>query len=60
MATMIEFKRPDGQSIQGHLSEPANPAMALGPKRLPITQYDPAWGQIAWDRTFAFFGRHLG
>ena len=33
---------------------------ALGPRRLPITQYDPAWAQIAWDRTFRFFGRHLG
>lgn len=33
---------------------------AAGPRRLPITQYDPAWAQIAWDRTFAFFGRHLG
>ena len=32
---------------------------ALGPRRLPITQYDPAWAQIAWDRTFSFFGRHL-
>ena len=33
---------------------------AVGPHRLPITQYDAAWSQIAWDRTFAFFGRHLG
>ena len=33
---------------------------ALGPKRLPITQYDPVWAQMAWDRSFAFFGRHLG
>jgi len=32
---------------------------AVGPHRLPITQYDPAWAQIAWDRTFSFFGRHL-
>jgi len=32
---------------------------ALGPRRLPITQYDPAWAQIAWDRTFRFFGAHL-
>ena len=32
---------------------------ALGPRRIPITQYDPAWAQIAWDRTFRFFGRHL-
>lgn len=32
---------------------------ALGPRRLPITQYDPAWAQIAWDRTFSFFGKHL-
>jgi carboxymethylenebutenolidase len=32
---------------------------AQGPKRLAITQYDAAWAQIAWDRTFAFLGRHL-
>lgn len=32
---------------------------ALGPQRLPITQYDAAWAQIAWDRTFSFFGKHL-
>ena len=32
---------------------------ALGPRRLPITQYDPVWAQIAWDRTFSFFGKHL-
>lgn len=33
---------------------------AIGPNRLPITQYDPAWAQMAWDRTFRFFGQHLG
>ena len=33
---------------------------AMGPRRLPITQYDPAWAQIAWDRTFRFFGKHIG
>jgi carboxymethylenebutenolidase len=32
---------------------------ALGPRRLPITQYDAQWAQIAWDRTFSFFGKHL-
>lgn len=32
---------------------------ATGPQRLPITQYDAAWAQIAWDRTFSFFGKHL-
>jgi carboxymethylenebutenolidase len=32
---------------------------AQGSNRLGITQYDAAWAQIAWDRTFAFFGRHL-
>jgi carboxymethylenebutenolidase len=34
--------------------------MAQGPRRLPITQFDAAWAQMAWDRTFAFFGKHLG
>jgi len=24
-----------------------------------MTQYDAAWSQIAWDRSFAFFGKHL-
>jgi carboxymethylenebutenolidase len=32
---------------------------ALGPGRLPQTQFDPVWAQQAWDRTFAFFGRWL-
>ena len=32
---------------------------AQGPRRLPITQYDAAWSKLAWDRTFAFFGRYL-
>jgi carboxymethylenebutenolidase len=33
---------------------------AVGPHRLPQTQYDAAWSQLAWDRTFRFFGRWLG
>lgn len=33
---------------------------AVGAHRLPQTQFDPAWSQLAWDRTFRFFGRHLG
>jgi carboxymethylenebutenolidase len=33
---------------------------AMGPKRIAITQYDPAWAQIAWDRSFRFLGRHIG
>jgi carboxymethylenebutenolidase len=32
---------------------------ASGPQRLAITQYDAAWAQMAWDRTFAFFGATL-
>ncbi|MEY8877493.1 MAG: dienelactone hydrolase family protein [Leptothrix sp. (in: b-proteobacteria)] len=32
---------------------------AIGSHRLPQTQYDAAWSQIAWDRTFSFFGRTL-
>jgi carboxymethylenebutenolidase len=32
---------------------------AVGPRRLPATQYDPVWAQQAWDRTFSFFGRTL-
>ncbi len=33
---------------------------AVGPGRIPDTQYDPAWAQQAWDRTLRFFGRWLG
>jgi carboxymethylenebutenolidase len=33
---------------------------AVGPTRLPATQYDPVWAQQAWDRTLRFFGRYLG
>ncbi len=32
---------------------------AQGPRRLPITQYDALWAQVAWDRSFAFLGKHL-
>ena len=33
---------------------------AVGPKRIPATQYDAVWAQQAWDRTFRFLGHHLG
>ena len=33
---------------------------AQGPGRLPITQYDAAWAQQAWDRSLVFFGAQLG
>jgi len=33
---------------------------AVGPHRLPETQYDAVWSQQAWDRTFRFLGRSLG
>jgi len=33
---------------------------AVGPGRIPATQYDPVWSQQAWDRTFRFLGRWLG
>ncbi len=32
---------------------------AQGPARLPITQYDAKWSQLAWDRTMRFFGATL-
>jgi carboxymethylenebutenolidase len=32
---------------------------AVGPGRIPATQYDPVWAQMAWDRSFSFLGRHL-
>jgi carboxymethylenebutenolidase len=33
---------------------------AVGPGRIPITQFDPVWAQQAWDRTLRFFGHWLG
>ena len=32
---------------------------AVGPGRIPQTQYDPIWSQQAWDRTLTFFARQL-
>ena len=32
---------------------------AVGPGRIPATQFDSVWSQQAWDRTFNFFGRWL-
>jgi carboxymethylenebutenolidase len=32
---------------------------AQGSGRIPITQYDAAWAQLAWDRTFSFLGAQL-
>jgi carboxymethylenebutenolidase len=33
---------------------------AQGPGRIPVTQYDARWAELAWDRTLRFFGRTLG
>lgn len=33
---------------------------AVGPGRIPATQYDAVWAQQAWDRSLRFFGKHLG
>jgi carboxymethylenebutenolidase len=33
---------------------------AVGPGRIPQTQYDPVWSQLAWDRSLAFLARTLG
>lgn len=33
---------------------------AVGPGRIPATQYDSVWAQQAWDRALRFFGRSLG
>ena len=31
----------------------------VGANRLPITEYQPEAAQLAWERTLAFFGKHL-
>lgn len=33
---------------------------AVGPWRLPATQFDPVWAQMAWDRTLRFLGQTIG
>lgn len=33
---------------------------AVGPGRIPATQYDAVWAQQAWDRTLRFFGHNIG
>lgn len=33
---------------------------AVGPGRIPATQFDAVWAQQAWDRTLRFLGRNLG
>jgi carboxymethylenebutenolidase len=32
---------------------------AVGPHRIAITQYDPVWAAMAWDRTMRFLGQHV-
>ncbi|WP_206998900.1 dienelactone hydrolase family protein [Trinickia mobilis] len=32
---------------------------AVGPGRIPRTQFDPVWSQLAWDRTLTFLGRTM-
>ena len=59
----LEAKLHDaGVAYQGHryLAQHAFAnETAQGPGRIAIAQYDAAWAQIAWDRSFVFFGRHL-
>jgi carboxymethylenebutenolidase len=59
----LEAKLKDaGVAYQGHryLAQHAFAnETAQGPGRIAMTQYDAAWAQLAWDRTFSFFGRHL-
>jgi len=31
----------------------------VAPNKLPITEYQPEAAKLAWDRTLAFFGKHL-
>ncbi len=33
---------------------------AVGPGRIPATQYDAVWARQAWDRSLRFLGRNLG
>lgn len=32
---------------------------AVGPRRIPITQYDAYWAGRAWDRSLRFLGQHV-
>ncbi|WP_322104466.1 dienelactone hydrolase family protein [Paraburkholderia sp. J41] len=32
---------------------------AVGPGRIALTQYDPVWAQLAWDRSLTFWARTL-
>ncbi|MBO9513929.1 MAG: dienelactone hydrolase family protein [Variovorax sp.] len=49
--------RYEGHRYQAHHAF-ANET-AQGPGRIPITQYDAVWAQLAWDRTLRFFGKEL-
>ena len=57
-----EKLRAAGVRYQGHRYL-AHHAFAndtqCGPNRIAVAQYDAAWAQVAWDRTFGFFGKHL-
>ena len=60
--TLEEKLRAAGVRYEGHRYQAhhgfANED-ALGPRRIPITQYDAVWAQLAWDRTVRFFAREL-
>ena len=49
--------RYEGHRYQAHHAF-ANET-AQGPGRIPITQYDAVWAQLAWDRTLRFLGKEL-
>ncbi len=50
--------RYEGHRYQAHHAFANETAQGTG--RIPITQYDAAWAQMAWDRSLRFFGRTLG
>lgn len=49
--------RYEGHRYQAHHAFANETAQGRG--RIPITQYDAAWAQMAWDRTMRFFGSTL-
>ena len=49
----------DHYAEQGYRDAFFNETQVGDKKLLPVVEYDPDAAQLAWQRTLAFFGRHL-